>query len=113
MANEVIDPGQADGLRRSRWYELTGLDYLRTAFTVAHEADPDAQLCLNDYSTTDETKGKQLYDLVRQLREEGVPVDCVGHQMHSNIDWPAGSASTPPWACSRNWASPSGSPNST
>jgi endo-1,4-beta-xylanase len=92
VVNEVIDPGQTDGLRRSRWYELTGTDFLRTAFTVAHEVDPDAQLCINDYSTTDETKGQKLYDLVRQLRSDGVPVDCVGHQMHSNIDWPAGSS---------------------
>jgi endo-1,4-beta-xylanase len=88
VANEVIDPGQSDGNRRSNWYTYTGLDYLRTAFTVAHEVDPNAQLCINDYSTTDSTKLNFYYNLTAQLIGEGLPVQCVGHQMHNNIDYP-------------------------
>lgn len=88
VANEVVDPAQSDGMRRSRWYELTGLDYLRTAFEVAHEVDPAAQLCINDYSTTDAAKRQKYFDLVKRLKSDGVPVDCVGHQMHGNVDWP-------------------------
>ncbi|NLT53426.1 MAG: endo-1,4-beta-xylanase, partial [Actinomycetales bacterium] len=89
VVNEVIDEGQSDGLRRSTWYTVAGLDYIRTAFRVAREVDPGAQLCINDYSTTGATKRQKLYDLVSQLKGEGVPIDCVGHQMHSNIDWPS------------------------
>ncbi|MEV0329787.1 endo-1,4-beta-xylanase [Micromonospora echinospora] len=89
VANEVIDENQADGLRRSRWYEITGLDYLRTAFRVAREVAPTAKLYLNDYNTNVPTKRDKLRNLVAQLRAEGVPVDGVGHQMHVNIQWPS------------------------
>jgi len=89
VVNEVIDPGQADGLRRSRWYELTGLDYIRTAFRVAREVDPAAKLYINDYNTNVPGKRDHLFNLVSQLRAEGVPIDGVGHQMHVNIDWPS------------------------
>ncbi|MGB2572278.1 endo-1,4-beta-xylanase [Micromonospora citrea] len=89
VANEVIDESQADGLRRSRWYELTGLDYLRTAFRVAREVAPTAKLYVNDYNTNVPAKRDKLYALVAQLRAEGVPVDGVGHQMHVNVAWPS------------------------
>ncbi|MER5703313.1 endo-1,4-beta-xylanase [Micromonospora sp. NPDC002296] len=89
VANEVIDESQADGLRRSRWYEISGLDYLRTAFRVAREVAPTAKLYVNDYNTNVPAKRDKLYALVAQLRAEGVPVDGVGHQMHVNVNWPS------------------------
>ncbi|HLL64878.1 MAG TPA: endo-1,4-beta-xylanase [Micromonosporaceae bacterium] len=89
VANEVIDEGQADGMRRSRWFTLTGLDYLRTAFRVAREVAPNAKLYINDYNTNVPAKRDKLFALVSQLRAEGVPIDGVGHQMHVNVDWPS------------------------
>lgn len=89
VVNEVIDPSQPDGFRHSRWFELTGTDYIDTAFRVAHEAAPHAKLFINDYDTTDPTKRTLLYNLVRDLKTRGVPIDGVGHQMHINIHWPA------------------------
>ncbi|GIJ47131.1 hypothetical protein Val02_40170 [Virgisporangium aliadipatigenens] len=89
VANEVIDENQPDGLRRSDWYTIAGLDYLRTAFRVAREVAPNAKLFINDYNTNVTTKRDKLYALVAQLRAEGVPIDGVGHQMHVNIDWPS------------------------
>lgn len=89
VVNEVIDETQSDGLRRSEWYTLTGLDYIRTAFRVAREVAPTAKLYINDYSTTGSSKRDKLYDLVKQLKSEGIPIDGVGHQMHCNIDWPS------------------------
>jgi endo-1,4-beta-xylanase len=89
VANEVIDEAQSDGLRRSRWFELTGLDYLRTAFRVAREVTPRAALFINDYNTTQPRKRQALFELTRRLRAEGVPVDGVGHQMHIDIEKPS------------------------
>lgn len=89
VVNEVIDEGQSDGIRRSRWYELTGLDFIRTAFRVAREVDPAAKLFINDYNTNVPAKRDHLFNLVQQLRAEGVPIDGVGHQMHVNVDWPS------------------------
>ena len=88
VANEVIDENQPDGLRRSRWYEIAGVDYLRTAFRVAHEVVPDAVLYINDYNTHSPRKREFLYTLVRDLRAEGVPIQGVGHQTHINVARP-------------------------
>jgi endo-1,4-beta-xylanase len=89
VVNEVIDEAQPDGMRRSRWYEIAGLDYIRTAFRVAHEVAPNARLFINDYNTNVPAKREALYALVSRLRAEGVPVHGVGHQMHVNVAWPS------------------------
>jgi endo-1,4-beta-xylanase len=92
VVNEVIDPAQTDCLRRSTWYTITGLDYITTAFRIAREVAPTAKLFINDYSTTDPQKRTCLYNLVRDLRAQGVPIDGVGHQMHINIENPSATA---------------------
>ena len=89
VVNEVIDESQPDGMRRSQWYAIAGLDYIRTAFTVAREAAPHAKLFINDYNTNVPAKRDALYELVADLRAEGIPIDGVGHQMHINVDWPS------------------------
>src|SRR5690606_8634838 len=61
----------------------------RTAFRVAREVAPDATLLINDYNTNVPAKREALFNLVSQLRAEGVPIDGVGHQMHVNIEWPS------------------------
>lgn len=92
VVNEVIDPAQPDGFRRSPWFNITGTDYIERAFRVAREAAPNAKLYLNDYSTTDEPKRTFLLNLARNLRRHGVPIDGVGHQMHNNIEYPSAAA---------------------
>ncbi|GAA1735591.1 extracellular catalytic domain type 1 short-chain-length polyhydroxyalkanoate depolymerase [Luedemannella helvata] len=80
--NEVISDAADETYRQSDYYKYTGLDFIRTAFRVAHETDPDAKLCINDYNTQLPDKAAKYLALVKQLLAEGVPVDCVGHQMH-------------------------------
>ncbi|MBN1427390.1 MAG: endo-1,4-beta-xylanase [Anaerolineae bacterium] len=92
VVNEVIDPAEDDCMRRSKWYELTGTDYIAAAFRIADEVAPDAVLIINDYSTTDQLKRQCLYNVVKDLKAQGVPVDGVGHQMHVNIDTPTAAA---------------------
>ncbi|MBM2618336.1 endo-1,4-beta-xylanase [Actinoplanes sp. LDG1-06] len=89
VVNEVIDENQTDGLRRSTWFTVTGLDYIRTAFRVAREVAPHAKLFINDYNTNVPAKRDKLYALIAQLKSEGVPIDGVGHQMHINVQWPS------------------------
>jgi endo-1,4-beta-xylanase len=85
VVNEPIDPTQPDGFRRSLWFRITGTAYIDTAFRVAHEVDPQAKLYLNEYDTTDPLKRSFLLKLARDMRNRGVPIDGVGHQMHSNV----------------------------
>ncbi len=84
--------GQADGFRRSPWYNITGTDYIDRAFQVAHEVAPDAKLYVNDFSTTDPAKRTFLLNLIAGLQSRGVPVDGIGHQMHNNVDFPSAEA---------------------
>jgi uncharacterized repeat protein (TIGR01451 family) len=89
VVNEVIDPVQVDGFRRSQWFLLTGTDYMDRAFQVAHEVAPNAKLYINDYDTTNPVKRAFLLTLVSDLKKRGIPIDGVGHQMHNNIDYPS------------------------
>lgn len=90
VVNEVIDPSQSDGMRRSKWYEITGTDYIETAFRVTREVvGENAKLFINDYNTHDPKKRDFLYQLVCKLKSKGVPIDGVGHQTHIRIDYPA------------------------
>ena len=90
VVNEVIDPSQPDGLRRSTWFEITGTEYIELAFRVTDEvAGADANLYINDYSTHDPKKRDFLYDLVKGMLDKGVPIDGIGHQTHINIASPS------------------------
>jgi endo-1,4-beta-xylanase len=92
VVNEVIDPAQPDGFRRSPWFQITGTEYIECAFRVAREAAPHAKLYLNDFSTTDEPKRTFLLNLARDLQSRGVPIDGIGHQMHNNVEYPSAAA---------------------
>ncbi len=92
VVNEVIDPAQPDCLRRSRWYELTGSDYISTAFTIAHREVPSATLILNDYGETDPAKRQCMYNVVKGFQDQGVPINGIGMQMHINIQNPSAAA---------------------
>jgi endo-1,4-beta-xylanase len=89
VVNEVIDPDEPDGFRRSPWFQITGAAYIDAAFLTAHKFAPNAKLYINDYNTTDPRKRAFLLKLVRDLRKRGVPVTGVGHQMHSTIATPS------------------------
>ena len=89
VVNEVIDPDQPDGFRRSPWFLLTGTDYIDTAFRTAREVAPHAKLFINEYDTTKPVKRGFLYTLVRDLKARGVPIDGVGHQMHIHLAEPS------------------------
>ena len=89
VVNEVIDPAEPDGFRRSPWFLITGTDYIDTAFRIAHEVAPNARLFINDYDTTIPAKRAFLYKLVADLKKRNIPVDGVGHQMHIDISQPS------------------------
>ena len=89
IINEVIDPSQPDGFRRSPWFTITGTEYIESALRVAREVAPNAKLYINDFDTTNPVKRQFLYNLIADLRSRGVPVDGIGHQMHNNIDFPS------------------------
>src|ERR1039458_1227872 len=51
-------------------------------------APPGTKLFINEYSTTDPNRLACLVKVVRELRERGVPVNAIGHEMHNQINYP-------------------------
>jgi len=89
VVNEAIqiDDGQPGGLRNAFWYQMLGPRYLDVAFRAAHEADPDAVLCYNDYglesdSRYGDSKRAAVLAMLQGLRQRGVPIGALGIQSH-------------------------------
>ncbi|MHA5052750.1 endo-1,4-beta-xylanase [Streptomyces sp. SD15] len=80
----VNEPFNEDGTYRSTlWYNGLGADYIAQALTSARAADPSAKLYINDYNVEGvNAKSTALYNLVKSLKERGVPIDGVGLQAH-------------------------------
>jgi len=89
VVNEIVDASQADCLRRSSWYNLTGTDFVDTAFRTARALLPaSVKLFYNDYSTTDAPKLACIKRVVADMKARGVPIDGIGHQMHISLGYP-------------------------
>lgn len=75
--------------RNSRHYRLCGEEFIAKAFQFAREADPNALLFYNDYNAADPAKRDRIYEMVKQMKEAGVPIDGIGMQGHYNIYGPS------------------------
>lgn len=89
VVNEAVDDEPKNYLRRSKWYEIAGEDYIAKAFEYAHEADPAAQLFYNDYNAERSDKGENIYRLLKSLKEKGITVNGIGLQSHWSIFSPS------------------------
>jgi endo-1,4-beta-xylanase len=85
VVNEPItDDG---GLRESVFQRRLGPGFIADAFRTARTADADAKLYLNEIGAEGiNAKSNRLYEIVRGLKAEGVPIDGVGFQTHANVD---------------------------
>jgi len=85
VVNEAFADGNSGGRRDSN-LERTGSDWIEAAFRAARAADPNAKLCYNDYNTDNwsHAKTQGVYNMVRDFKARGVPIDCVGFQAHFN-----------------------------
>jgi endo-1,4-beta-xylanase len=89
VVNEPIDDVKdgAAGLRPSIWLQQLGPKYLDMAFRLAHQADPAAELLINEYDVecvgaSYAARRQALLTLVRELLARGVPLHGVGLQGH-------------------------------
>ncbi|MGW6296882.1 endo-1,4-beta-xylanase [Streptomyces sp. NPDC055058] len=89
VVNEAFADGSS-GARRDSNLERSGSDWIEVAFRTARAADPSAKLCYNDYNVEDWTwaKTQAMYRMVRDFKQRGVPIDCVGFQSHFNSGSP-------------------------
>ena len=91
VVNEAVNDDYNHGWRStgSVWYEGIGPDFLDSAFVWAHAADPDAELCYNDYAiewgTGNGSKAGFVLEQVKRWKANGIPITCVGTQTHIEI----------------------------
>lgn len=75
--------------RDTIFFKTLGQDYVADAFRWAHAADPAAKLYINDYNVEGiNAKSDALYNLVKSLKAQGVPLDGVGIQAHYDLAYP-------------------------
>lgn len=86
VVNEALEDN--GDFRNSKFMQILGEDYIRLAFEFAHEADPEAQLCYNDYLLTLPAKREAVVRLVRKLQQQGVKIDIIGMQEHNLLHTP-------------------------
>jgi len=68
------------------WISHLGPGIIGQAFVWAHQADPHALLCYNDYNIAGEdgsnAKSDAAYAWLKQELAAGIPISCVGDQGH-------------------------------
>ena len=83
VVNEAVANDGAGLRAESFWHKTIGPDYVELAFRFARAADPRARLYYNDFDAEGlNPKSDRVYELLRDLKRRGVPVDGVGWQMH-------------------------------
>jgi endo-1,4-beta-xylanase len=87
VVNEALN--DAGPLRKSKWVETVGPDFVQKAFEYAHEADPNAELYYNDFSLDKPAKLNACVGLVKDLKAKGLRIDGVGIQGHWALDFPS------------------------
>ena len=86
VVNEAI---LEDGsYRKSPFYEILGEEYIPYAFQLAHEADPNAALYINDYGMNNPAKRDKYVQIVNDLKKRGLRIDAIGMQGHMGMDYP-------------------------
>ncbi|WP_405640304.1 endo-1,4-beta-xylanase [Streptomyces sp. NBC_00019] len=89
VVNEAFQDGSSGARRSSPFQDKLGNGFIEEAFRTARAADPAAKLCYNDYNTDGvNAKSTAVYNLVKDFKARGVPLDCVGFQSHFNSDSP-------------------------
>lgn len=93
VVNEAV-ADDASGLRDTVFRRKLGDAYIADAFRLARQADPGARLFYNDYGGEAlNAKSNRIYDLMRSLLAQGVPIDGIGLQMHISAANPPNAAS--------------------
>jgi endo-1,4-beta-xylanase len=86
VVNEAFN--EDGSLRDSIWLQKLGPGYIEDAFRYAHKIDPKAKLFYNDYNIEGiNAKSNAVYQMFRQMKVDGVPVQGVGLQSHFDIQY--------------------------
>jgi endo-1,4-beta-xylanase len=86
VVNEAFEDN--GNYRPSFWYNTLGKSFIEKAFVRARAADPGAKLIYNDYNLEyTGSKSNAAYNMLKDLKSRGIPVDGIGFQMHLDIQY--------------------------
>jgi endo-1,4-beta-xylanase len=93
VINEALD--ENGRLRDSTWFNKPGIgfsengwQYIEQVFQWAHRSDPHALLFYNEAEGEGlNRKSDAIYAMVKDFKQQGVPIDGVGMQMHLLLDF--------------------------
>ncbi|ABS04023.1 endo-1,4-beta-xylanase [Kineococcus radiotolerans] len=89
VVSEALTTYGGEGLQHTDFYQALGPEYVAEAFRIAHAADPNAKLFLNENLVEAfPQKRQELYELVSGLVADGVPIHGVALQMHQTLQGP-------------------------
>jgi len=104
VVNEAIDKvGEVYDFRSTIWHDRIGPDFIDLAFQRARLVDPNALLLYNDYNieVMGNAKADRVFELVKDMKTRGIPIDQVGFQGHWYITEDGGSSGLPDAAAVR------------
>jgi endo-1,4-beta-xylanase len=91
IANEAPERDRSYGA--DFWFDHIGPEYVQKSFEWARQADPNAILLLNSANNESPRDADTIYNIntlyrmVSTMKENGVPIDVVGMQMHLFLPW--------------------------
>jgi endo-1,4-beta-xylanase len=94
IVNEPIDDNGNVKTNSRCWASIFGEEYIKKAFTYAHEADPNAKLMINEYfgdiwggqDGILKSKVDGYFELITRMKSQGAPIHIAGIQMHKRMD---------------------------
>src|SRR5690554_6539845 len=100
VVNETVNDDKSSEIYREydddddehgdRWYNHVRADYVRLAFEFADKYNQHgAKLFYNDYNAVKPQKRDKIIRMLKDLINNGVPIDGIGSQGHWQTDWPS------------------------
>lgn len=85
----VNEPFNEDGtLKATIWEKALGPGYIAQALTWAHQADPQAQLFVNDFNIEfTGPKSNAMLALAQSLKQQGAPLGGIGFETHLGLQF--------------------------
>jgi endo-1,4-beta-xylanase len=86
VVNEPFNDDATATPRADAFFNAMGIGYIADALRIAHTADPNAKLYLNDYNIEGmNAKSNAMFSLAQSLLAQGAPLNGIGFESHFTL----------------------------